>query len=661
VTTPAMQLGKAPPSGIERLTSRTWRLFLAMGLAGIALYFALPPDAQGILLPASSGIAAGAIAVGIRLHRSRIATAWTLFATGLFFKSSGDLLWHLQGRIPDGPLAGVAAAKSMCYATSYVIIIVALLIVVRRRDPAAFRANVLDALIIGVNAGAISWMFLIGPQVDNEALSSWVAALIALFPVGNVMIFGLLVGLLLSGGRRAIVYLFFTCALLLHVGTDSVNYALSLQQTYAIGGPLDLGWLLAYALVGAGALHPSMTSLSESVPVPRGDRLSTRRLVWFAVAALAGPLGVVIQRLRGEDADVSVSLIGSVVLFLLVLVRLAGLVRDNESKVQLLQVQGRQLREAEDKYRGLVEQVPGVVYTCEPTEDGDWTYVSPQVRTVLGFTPEEVMSNGLWTTQLHPDDRERVLAEEAACREQAQAFKSVYRLLASDGRVVWVRDEAVVVRDEVGRPVVLQGVIHDITEQKLLEEQLHHQAFHDGLTQLANRSLFVDRLQHALVASSRTGARAAVLFLDLDDFKSINDTLGHAVGDQLIRGVADRLRASLRASDTAARLGGDEMAVLLEGCDEKGAERVAEKIVASLESPFTLAGRPVAVRASVGVAVASPGDLAVDELLSKADAAMYATKSRGKGGYHVFEHGMQTDAPAPHERPVARTEIAVGA
>jgi diguanylate cyclase (GGDEF)-like protein/PAS domain S-box-containing protein len=619
------------------MTTGTWRLFLAVGLAAIALYFALPPEAQGIFLPVSSGIAAGAIAAGIRLHRPRIATSWTLFATGLLFKSSGDLVWNLQGRIPDGPVPWLAAAKSICYATSYVIIIVALLIVVRRRDPVAFRANVLDALIIGVNAGAVSWMFLIGPQVANEALSSWLAALIALFPVGNVMIFGLLVGLLLSGGKRAIVYLFFTCALLLHVGTDSVNYALSLQHAYAVGGVLDLGWLLAYVLVGAGALHPSMTSLSESTATPRGDRLSTRRLVWFAVAALAGPLGVVIQRVRGEQADVSVSLIGSVVLFLLVLVRLAWLVRDNESKVDLLQVQGRQLREAEDKYRGLVEQVPGIVYTCVPTEDGDWTYVSPQVRSVLGFTPEDVMSNGLWTTQLHPDDRERVLAEEAACREQAQGFKSIYRLLARDGRVVWVRDEAAIVRDEAGRPRILQGLIHDITEQKLLEGQLQYQAFHDGLTQLANRSLFVDRVQRALVASSRTGARVAVLFLDLDDFKSVNDTLGHAVGDQLIKEVADRLRASLRTSDTPARLGGDEMAVLLEGCDETGAERVAQKIIASLEAPFMLAGRAVPVRASVGVAVSSPGKVAVDELLSDADAAMYATKSHGKGGYHVFE------------------------
>jgi diguanylate cyclase (GGDEF)-like protein len=230
--------------------------------------------------------------------------------------------------------------------------------------------------------------------------------------------------------------------------------------------------------------------------------------------------------------------------------------------------------------------------------------------------------------------------------EQAQGFKSIYRLLARDGRVVWVRDEAAIVRDEAGRPLILQGVIHDITEQKLLEEQLQYQAFHDGLTQLANRSLFADRVQRALVASSRTGARVAVLFLDLDDFKSVNDTLGHAVGDQLIKEVADRLRAALRTSDTAARLGGDEMAVLLEGCDETGAERVAQKIIASLQAPFMLAGRAVPVRASVGVAVSSPGKVAVDELLSDADAAMYATKSRGKGGYHVFRPGLET-GPAP--------------
>jgi diguanylate cyclase (GGDEF)-like protein len=188
----------------------------------------------------------------------------------------------------------------------------------------------------------------------------------------------------------------------------------------------------------------------------------------------------------------------------------------------------------------------------------------------------------------------------------------------------------------------------DVSERKAFEEQLQHQAFHDSVTNLANRALFRDRVEHALARQSRDAEPISVLFMDVDDFKTINDSLGHAAGDQVLREVGERLRHSLRTADTAARLGGDEFAVLLEdGGQGVEAAEIAERILASLEGPFHLDGKEVFVRASIGIATASPdhdGPEGADELLRNADVAMYMAKESGKGRYQIFESAMHDTA-----------------
>jgi diguanylate cyclase (GGDEF)-like protein len=182
-----------------------------------------------------------------------------------------------------------------------------------------------------------------------------------------------------------------------------------------------------------------------------------------------------------------------------------------------------------------------------------------------------------------------------------------------------------------------------LLENARLVDQLRHQALHDSLTGLANRALFRDRLTHAMHRGARTpGGRCAVLFLDLDDFKHVNDGLGHAVGDALLRVVAERLRSTLRSADTAARLGGDEFAVLIEdvvGVDDVAT--VADRIVAAIARPAAIGGQEVNVRVSLGFAVSPEGGQTVDELLTNADAAMYVAKAAGKGRSAAYEPGMR--------------------
>jgi diguanylate cyclase (GGDEF)-like protein/PAS domain S-box-containing protein len=311
----------------------------------------------------------------------------------------------------------------------------------------------------------------------------------------------------------------------------------------------------------------------------------------------------------------------------------------------------QKIRDAEGRYRTLVEQIPAVTY-IDPVDDPDTSlYTSPQIEEMLGYTPQEWQSEKLWPKRLHPDDRERILAADERFEAGGEdPFREEYRLLAKDGSVVWVREEAVLVRDEAGEPLYWQGVFYDLTERKVLEERLEHRALHDPLTDLPNRQLFIDRLGQALRRTRRRKkGRVAVLFMDLDGFKVVNDSLGHETGDRLLVAVSKRLKGCLRPEDTLARFGGDEFVVLLE--DVEGPEeavRVAERIIDELKNRFVLNGRKLYARASIGIALGEDCTKGPDDLLRGADTAMYRAKDGGTG-YSMFD-------PVMYEKAIGRLE-----
>ncbi len=299
----------------------------------------------------------------------------------------------------------------------------------------------------------------------------------------------------------------------------------------------------------------------------------------------------------------------------------------------------RALRASEERFRSLVQNSSDVISIVDA--DGGVRYHSESVRRVLGYDPAELV-DGDPLTLVHPDDRERVgrFVAEAALRPGVTAAET-WRVRHRDG--TWLHSETVaanLLEDPNVRGLVLNT--RDVSDRKELEAQLVHQAFHDGLTGLANRTLFTERVEHALARSAQ--GDLAVLFIDLDDFKHVNDSLGHAAGDQLLVAAARRLQGCLRPSDVAARLGGDEFAVLLERVtDAEAAATVAGRVLDTLHQPFGLNGRTIPIKASLGVATGRPGTDEADELLRNADVAMYAAKAGGKDRYELFRPDMHED------------------
>jgi diguanylate cyclase (GGDEF)-like protein/PAS domain S-box-containing protein len=261
---------------------------------------------------------------------------------------------------------------------------------------------------------------------------------------------------------------------------------------------------------------------------------------------------------------------------------------------------------------------------------------SAQMYSIAGLDPESWTPTVESFLQLvHEDDHNRVATLLGSAVAEHSPLDYEYRLVRPDGAVRVVHALGECVESENGALTKLLGTCQDITERKQLQSEIEHLAFHDPLTGLPNRTLLLSRLEQALAAQRRSAESSAVLFMDLDDFKGINDTLGHSAGDQLLVEVARRLTACVRGTDTVSRLGGDEFAVLLQGAGLLESTRTADRIQRALERPVGIQGADVSVQASIGITVTEETSRA-DDVLRDADAAMYAAKRQGKNAYSTF-------------------------
>jgi len=392
--------------------------------------------------------------------------------------------------------------------------------------------------------------------------------------------------------------------------------ALRRRVTTMYGAALRAYLALKLRGVGAGhrlevtQLRPAITRLAASLELASAHQQS------------------VADRAARSSRD---ALISSLAVGLLLIVLLAWRFQRVSRRAQLTEIE----RRSEERLRALVEHSSDVFIVV--TGDGHVRWHAASLAQLIGG--DGPLVGRPLRALAHPEDVAQLDDLLAAATGAADSVVADVRIRDAAGG--WRNVEAVV-RDHLVDPAVGGLVVNmrDVTDRRRLEDQLRHRAFHDGLTGLANRALLENRLGHASAVARRRARKLAVLFLDLDDFKTINDSLGHAAGDELLRVVAARVSGLLRAGDTASRRGGDEFAVLLEDLESAAeAETVAWRIMEALAEPLAVHGRELTVGASIGIAV-SDGGTGVEELLRNADVAMYAAKDDGKGAVRIFEEHM---------------------
>jgi diguanylate cyclase (GGDEF)-like protein/PAS domain S-box-containing protein len=562
--------------------------------------------------------------------------AWRLIAAALFCFWLGDALWFGAAWVwPDKTNATGTAyvVGQTAYIAYYLPLLLGLLSFPRfLRTRSETRQFWLDVLTVFLGGLMLLWSVLLEPIATADIRNLPNLLLSIGYPLGDLV---LLFGMAVVAVRRReepvrFVLLPLTVALAATLLNDSLFSVLSLSGLYQSGTSVDMIQMIAWLLFGtsAAAQHRFARPGAETAAADPG----TMSLVPY-IAVVVGYGSLFLAALDRRTPSLGGIVIGAIALTATVLLRQAVAVRDN---LRLSAESAARLTEA--RFRSLVQNSSDLIAVVGL--DTTIQFQSPSVERVLGYRPEELAGTKL-VSLVHPDDvpRALALAAETASRSGSSA-PAEWRLKRRDGRTFF----AEVIGTNLLADPTIEGLvltIRDIQERKNLEEQLTHQAFHDSLTGLANRALLSNRVEHARSRSLRDGKPCAVILLDLDDFKVINDSLGHTAGDQVLIETARRIQTCIRAGDTAARLGGDEFALLLEDTpDAARAMEIVQRIAVALRPPVKLEGKEAFLTASMGLAM-STRDEAEGEILGNADVALYLAKEKGKGGCEIFEPGMR--------------------
>jgi diguanylate cyclase (GGDEF)-like protein/PAS domain S-box-containing protein len=308
------------------------------------------------------------------------------------------------------------------------------------------------------------------------------------------------------------------------------------------------------------------------------------------------------------------------------------------------------LRKSEATFRGLTENAPDVIYRLRVRPERELEYVSPSATRVFGYSPEECTANPGLIGLDHPRvgaPRQRAL--DLVTETDTDYSSLVLRGVRRDGTEIWTEHRVVAMRDAAGDLVAVEGVARDVTELKKVEADLSYRALHDPLTALPNRTLLLDRLERALARMQRYPGLLAVLYLDLDFFKYVNDALGHDAGDAVLKAVGRRVADAVRPSDSVARIGGDEFAAVLADLNsEQQGIAVAERILRAVSAPIDLSGRVRVETVSIGIAFATDDSCTAPDLLRRADSAMYLAKGAGRAR-------LERERPVPANSTGAET------
>ncbi|WP_116452171.1 sensor domain-containing diguanylate cyclase [Blastococcus litoris] len=599
-------------------TARAAWLHAALAVLLVALIVAFVPLGPG--RPAAEivlfGLGLAGVRVALRRHRTPLVVAWRGLGLGLAFFALSCVAEVVQ-------LAGVAegaagAVESGFDIAAYAAMVVGALGVVRRGRRRRDRAAWIDTATLLLAAG----LALLAMTGDRGSMTADVVELGVGTPLLTAVMLIVCVPLAMSrGGRSVTTMALFAAAVLTVVGYGGRLFVGTLRES-AFLDPLPL---LAVAALVLAARHPSVAAMGRR---PESDQdAASSRVLGLGAALLISPALLILWTI-GQGGTGYLLGAGSALLTGMALWRLTALNRDRErTRAALVS--------SEARLQLLLENAADVITIVDAS--GSIAYISPAVQSLLGRPPAYYLGRNA-IDLADPRDQPRLRAAVAEAGSASDIESGVVdtdiRVQHASGGTRWVEMRISGRVDAVG----IEGWVvnfREVTDRKLFEDELRRQAQTDPLTGLLNRAAFSDRLATATAAID-AAAPPAVLFVDVDDFKAVNDSLGHAAGDELLLAVAARLTADVRADDVVARLGGDEFAVLLSDADGERLRDVADRLLASLRAPMAIAGTTVSVTASIGGALGARGDTA-ERLLHAADTAMYRAKRSGKDSRSLLD------------------------
>lgn len=610
---------------LEFVRPAPWVVFLVSGLLICTLYTISASkvyyDSLTVIVVLLTLVA---LIAGVRLHRPAFAWPWHILIAGCLFLLAGDSFW-LYG---DGIVGGTnvfTSLGSVLDLALYPCAGIALVLFFHRCSGGRGWPYLFDAMILATGASLCLWVGVMDRHWDDVSLPLLDKVIAIAYPAGDLLLLAGALCLLLLPRVRSSAYVLLILSLATTFTTDTLYSIVTLQGQYHTGQPLGAGWLIGYILIGAAALNPEMKALTAARTMP-APTLSWRRVGLLLASGAVGPLLYGLKLEWGIHVDVEIIVFGSLLLFLLVLARMVHL--------------NHQLSNRETSFRQLFAANPHPM----------WVYRVDDLRIVeandaaigqYGYNRDELLSRQL--PDLRPSgDRTEFHQHEVALLPAYQPPRP-FRHQRRDGSIfeVEVASHALDFRGAAARLAVAQ----DVTERATLERELEHRAFHDVMTGLPNRARFLDRLNQAQQRAARDLRPLAVLFVDLDHFKDINDSFGHEAGDQLLVDVAHRLQRTIRTTEMLARFGGDEFTVLLGELRSAGeAVKIAARINELFQGPFVVAGHERVITVSIGIILSLQGQDNPADLLRFADIALYRAKAGGRNRYAVFDTTMSAGA-----------------
>lgn len=605
-----------------------------------------------LVLASAAGAASYMCARAAKRNQGLMRESWAYFALGTACWAIGRLAWMVMGSPPVTTLdLDIVHIPTLIF-LGFCILALVKLDVLPAGNAARARA-VLDGITTGTVIAFMAWTFQL--RFDARDYSGGVLDRFGsvINPMADVVL--ATVCITVFGLTRTHRRLSYVSMALLALGIAStliseVRFNVFGSNTHFVPGTIvDLGWFVGFVFMAFAAAWPR-PSIRRRVNLHR-----SRFSEFLPGLAAAGVLTTLLAQVNRTGELDLVSEWLALCLIVCVLVRQVVTVLEEQRLSVLLEARvadrTEQLSRREQQFRALVQHSSDVIVIIR--EDGQFEYVSPSVQHVLGHPPEAVAEGNIADIIL-PEDRPRVMALLAmATRRIGATMTAEWRVVRADGTL---RQVEVLVRNLISEPAVAGIVLNlrDVTERKELEDQLTHQALHDDLTGLANRSLLRVRVEQALARWLFQNEPFSLVVVDLDDFKSINDSLGHVAGDEVLKTVAERIGYCTRRGDTIVRLAADEFAVLLEGvaADDPEAHNVAQRIIHGVQQPMRIEGRTIAMRVSIGLACVTNQVGQADDIMRNADLALHVAKLEQRGGYVQFEPGM-------HDSAVRRVEMEV--